>query len=205
MSDILSFVIPPIDSEPYLEPMSEEKSIWSNLQNAVEKQVKSDGIKKDSIQPGQLESDVSDYAVAEIYHDVAEFYNWYFDHDDDRYRFLRFQKSSGVPSWLKDAVKPVVDENLDAMRKADEIPPGEDVHDLSDHLTDALSRYIINWQDWFYDRKREEELDDYFEQKSFNDDIYYDSDYGDLTNIVDPDGYDGISDVPYLTKEMDAL
>lgn len=194
------------------------EGIWSDLEQAIIKVVKADGIRPDSIQEGQTEDQVFEDAVSQIYYDVSEFYDWYFDPEDDRSFFLKTLVSEGnlsnsgsglgqndvkdIPSWLTDAVKPVVDDNLDAMREVDEIPEGQDTEGLDDEITDALSKYILNWQDWYYDRKEEEEIDSYFEQKSFYDDIYLDDDYGDLGNLLDDGQFDGVSDVPYIGEEV---
>lgn len=205
-SGLLSFAVPtdevnvPDGNEVPVEPPL--KGIWLNLEKAIRAQVTKDGIKADSILPGQTESEVLNDAVTTIYHDVSEFYSWYFNPDDDRSWFLKDQKNVEIPPWLRDAVKPVVDDNLDAMREVGEIPKSKDTPTLSDEITDALSRYILNWQDWFYDRKREEAIDNYFEQKSFYDDIYIDSPYGTEDNILDDNQFDGIGDVPYLSKEL---
>lgn len=178
----------------------EPNSIWSRLEEVIRAQVKKDGIKPESIQTGETEAQVFENAVSTIYHDVAEFYAWYFNPDDDRSYTLANQKRVDIPPGLRDAVKPVVDDNLDAMREVGEIPAGQDTDGLSDQITDSLSRYILNWQDWYYDRKREEDIDGYFETKSFYDDIYLDGDYGGLTNLLDDNQYDGITDVPYIAE-----
>lgn len=213
-SGILSFAVPvdniignnvtevnvPDGNEVPVEPPLD--GIWSKLEEAIRAQVKKDGIKPESIQEGQTEADVLEDAVATIYHDVSEFYAWYFNPDDDRNFILKEQKKVDIPPDLRSVVKSVVDDNLDAMREVDEIPTGQDVPGLDDIITDSLSRYIINWQDWFYDRKREEAIDNYFEQKSFYDDIYREDDYGQLSNLLDENQFDGLSDIPYLTDEL---
>lgn len=176
--------------------------IWTTLLDDIQAQVKKDGIKPESIQLGQIESEVLDDAITFIYHDVAEFYDWYFNPDDDRTFFLVHQEGVDIPPALRDDVKAVVDENLDAMREVDEIPVGQDVVGLDDIITDALSRYILNWEGWFYDRKRNEDIENYFEQKSLHDDIYIESDYGDYSNLPDDGQFDGVTDIPYLSKEL---
>lgn len=208
-SGLLSFAVP-VDTvagdnvsdgnEVPVEPPLD--GIWSDLEKAIRAQVKKNGIKADSIQEGQTEAQVFEDAVAVIYHDVSEFYAWYFNPDDDRSYVLINQKSVAVPPELSKAVKPVVDDNLDAMREVDEIPAGKDSVNLDIDITSALSQYIVDWQDWFYDRKREEDIGNYFEQKSFYDDTYLEDDYGQLTNLLDDNQFDGISDVPYLTDEL---
>lgn len=202
-SPLLSFAVPvdpvPIDTNP------QPNSIWETLLDAVKKVVSKDGIDPKFILEGETESDIFDGVVSQVYHDVAEFYYWYFSSptDDDRAYNLKNQDLTvDVPTWLTDAVKPVVDENLDAMREVDEIPVGEDVAGLDDAITSSLSRYILNWQTWEYDRLKEAAIDSYFEQKSFYDDIYLDSDYGQLSNLLDDNQFDGYSDVPYLSNEL---
>lgn len=204
--NILSFTVPvddapvPDGNEVPNEPAL--TGIWANLEKVIRAQVKKDGIKGDSIQPGQTEAQVFEDAVAIIYYDIAELYGWYFNPDDDRSYVIKDQKTVVVPPEVEKAVRAVVDDNLDAMREVDEIPKGKDVEGLNVDITKALSQYIVNWQDWFYDRKREEDIDNYFEEKSFYDDIYLESDYGNEDNVLDANQFDGISDVPYLTKEL---
>lgn len=203
---ILSFTINPTitpsnDFEiPSVDP--ELGSIEETLLEAIRAQVKKDGIDPKSIQEGQIEQQVYDDAVAQIYFDVTGFYDWYFNPDDDRPSFLINQDKVVIPSGLRDAVKPVVDDNLEAMREVNEIPTGLDTEGLNDIVTDALSRYILNWEKWYYDRKKEEEIDNYFEQKSFYDEIYIYSDYGQLSNLLDEEQYDGISDVPWIGEPL---
>lgn len=212
---LLSFV----DTPPFVDPFAEadelieidpeKNTIWDKLLEIVIKQVKKDGINEDAILPEQIESEVFGDAVSHIYHDVTEFYAWYFNKDDDRSFFLKSQKPSDTDASLEDAVRAVVDDNLDAMREVGEIPAGLDVDGLDDTLVSALSRYVVNWQDWYYDRKKEEEIDNYFDQASFYDEIYIDGNnddgtsYGDLSNILDTNQFDRVSDVPYLSKELE--
>ncbi len=192
---LLSFALPSTDKD-------FNGSIWDNLQEVINQVVKRDGIKEDSILPGELEGDVFLDAVSDIYTDVSEFYAWWFNPDDDRSVFIAHQKLVQIPGFIKDAVNPVVLDNLDAMREVGEIPLGSDNDSLGDVITDGLSRYIVNWQSWYYDRKRDQAIDDYFELKSVYEDTYLDGDYGGLNNILDDGQYDGISDIPYLSKEL---
>lgn len=204
---IHSFVMDPIFVDPFVggnevpEVEPEEGSIWEDLKEIITKQVKKDGIDPESILLGQTKSEVFGDAVSQVYHDVAEFYHWYFNKEDDRAWFLGQQDISvKVPTGLRTAVARVVEENLDGMREVDEIPQGQDVDGLDEILTASLSKYIVNWQDWYYERKKEEELDSYFEQMSFYEEIREDG-YTDLTNIVDDSQFDGYSDVPYYSEE----
>lgn len=192
------------DNEPP-ESDASEGDIRDNLKEVIQAQVNKDGIKKEFILPDELEMDVNTDAVAQIYYDVADFYEWYWNKSDDRFFFLQSQKQSAIPSKILDAVKPVVEDNLDAMREVNEIPAGQDTDGLADRISNALSRYIVNWEDWYYERKKEQDLDAYFEQKSFYDDIYRESDYGALTNLLDSEQYDGVSDVPYYSEDISDL
>lgn len=186
------------DTTPLLSlTASPRPSIWDTLREVIEKQVKKDGIRKDSIQNYEIESDVIEDAVENIYHDVAEFYAWYFNPDDDRSIFTKSQKPVNVLPGLVAAVSPVVDSNLDAMRDVNEIPTGLDGPNLDEQLDASLSRYITNWQDWYYDRKERDAIEGYFELMATHEAVYLDGEYGDLTNILDGNQYDGVTDVPY--------
>ncbi len=184
-----------------------EEGIWANLRKAIELQVKRDGIREDSILPSQTKEDVFRMAVNYVYDDVSEFYYWIFNTEDEfgRNQYVQTQPMSGGkfagPKYnaLRKVVAPVVEDNLEAMRDADEITPEQDVAGLSENITDNLTAYIINWQNWFYDRKIEDDLDAYYEYRAEHVSIYEDDDYGDLTNLLDPRQYDGETDVPHLS------
>lgn len=190
-----------------ITPTEEPVGIWAKLRKAIENQVKRDGIRKDSILSFEIEDDVFKRAVDYIFSDVSEFYYWYFNPDNyyniDQY--LLTQPTTGKRFSGKDydsvrkAVEPVVDDNLDAMRDADEIPPDRDVPGLTEKITDDLTAYIMNWQDWFYDRKIDDDIDAYYEWADEHNSIYTYDDYGDLTNDVDNSQYDYETDVPYLS------
>ncbi len=190
--DLLSFVIgsPDIDID-YTEDLGlEPGSISDKLLKAITTQVKKDGIRKSAILPGQSAASVTVNASENIYFDVSEFYYWYFVPDDERNEFMRSQKKATILSPLRAAVKPVVQNVLVDMRDAELIPEGEDSEALEETVTDNLTRYILNWQDWYYERKEAEELEDHFMALAAYRDIYIDSDYGDITNIdnyMDPD------------------
>lgn len=190
-------------------PQLEPEGIFSALRRVIELQVKRDGIKKNAILPAEIEPDVIKRAVDYIYDDVAEFYYWIFSDDDlyERAQYLLTQPTKGGRfvgreyNAIKRAVTAVVEDNLDAMRDADEITPEQDVEGLSEKITDDLSAYIMNWQDWFYPRKVDDDIDAYYEYAAEHADIYtYNDTYRDMTNGVDNSQYDGISDVPYLSN-----
>lgn len=209
--DLLSFVIssPDIEAQYIDNPDIEPGSIWDKLLKAISVQVKKDGIRKDAILPGQSVASVTVNAFENIYYDVSEFFYWYFDSDDARNEFMTTQKKAGILSPLRAAVKPVVKFNLADMRDAELIPYGLDSDKLVDIATDNLTRYILNWQDWYYLRKEDEELEDHLDNKAMYREIYIDSDYGDLTNlgdylnaaIDDPNDY---GNVPYHEQEEKA-
>lgn len=187
-------------------PHEEPQGIWATLRKAIETIVKKDGIKKDAILPYELESDVARRAVNYIYDDVSEFYYWIFDTEDEfgRYQYALTQPIKGGKyvgssyNTLKKAVAPVVDDNLDAMRDANEITPEQDVEGLSEKLTDELTAYIINWQEWFYNRKVDDDIDAYYEFAAEHNEIYRsENGYGDMTNNIDNSQYDGVTDIPY--------
>lgn len=189
MSDILSFASDP-DFEGVDDMDIEPGSFWDKMYKAIIKQVKKDGIRKDAIRPGQTVTSVLDHASGTIYYDVAELFTWYFDKNDPRNEIMVEQKKIAVLPSLRDAVMPVVRFNLDDMRDAELIPEGEDYEALEDKVADDMTRHILNWQNWYYDRKEEDELEDHNYHKGMYYDIYIDSDYGDLTNIdnyLDPD------------------
>lgn len=189
-------------------PQTEPEGIWATLRTAIETVVRKDGIRKDALLSNELESDVFKRAVDYIYDDVSEFYYWIFDTDDlfDRADYIRTQPVKGgrfVGSGynaLRKAVEPVVVDNLAAMRDADEILPEQDVEGLSEKLTDELTAYIVNWQDWFYPRKVNDDIDAYYEFMAEHSEIYRNGGYGDMTNNIDNSQYDGVSDVPYLSQ-----
>jgi len=184
------------------------EGLWADLRKAIEVVVRKDGIRKDALLPHELETDVFKRAVDYIYDDVSEFYYWIFDTDDlfDRADYLVTQAVKGGRfagsgyNALRKAVEPVVVDNLVAMRDADEILPEQDVEGLSEKLTDELTAYIINWQDWFYPRKVNDDIDAYYEFMAEHADIYHNGGYGDLTNNIDNSVYDGVTDVPYLSQ-----
>lgn len=190
--DLLSFVIgsPDID-EGYLDdPDIEPGSIWDKLLKAITAQVKKDGIRKSAILPGQSVKSVTQNASENIYYDVSEFFYWYFDQEDTRNEFMRRQKQATILSPLRAVVKPIVEFNLKDMRDAELIPAESDNEELADLVTDSLTRYILNWQDWYYTRKEDEELENHLYNKNLYRDIYIDSNYGDyrnLDNYMDPD------------------
>lgn len=186
-----------------IEPIPQTKGIWATLRRAIENQVKRDGIRKDSILSFEIEPAVFKRAVDNIYDDVSEFYYWILIEDDEfgRYQYVSTQPTTGKRflgedyNSLREAVSPVVEDNLDAMRNADEITPEQDVEGLSEKITDNLTAYIMNWQDWFYDRKRDDDIEAYYEYMAEHASIYED-DYGTYNNLTN--AYDE-SDVPYLT------
>lgn len=189
-------------------PQNEPEGIFSNLRIAIENMVRKDGIRKDAVLPHELEADVSKRAADYIYDDVSEFYYWIFDTDDifDRADYIRTQPVKGGRfagsdyNFIRKAVKPVVIDNLAAMRDADEILPEQDVEGLSEKLTDELTAYIVNWQDWFYPRKVNDDIEAYYESMAEHSEIYRNGGYGDLTNNIDNSQYDGVSDIPYLSQ-----
>lgn len=169
----------------FIEPSDDDivpGSIWDKLMKAITTVVKADGIRKESILSGQSTASITTNAVENIYYDVAEFYDWYFEPNDERNEIMRYQKAATILSPLRAAVKPIVEHNLADMREADLIPIDKESDNLVDTVTDNLTRYILDWQDWYYDRKEQEEIDDYFYDKSTYEDIYINSDYGDMTN-----------------------
>lgn len=188
-------------------PHEEPKGIWANLRHAIETQVRRDGIKKDAILPAEIEADVFKRAVDYIYDDVSEFYYWIFNPEDEygKYDYIKTQPTKGGRfagsgyNAIRRAVAPVVEDNLAAMRDADEIPPEQDVEGLSEKITDDLTAYIVNWQDWFYDRKIDDDIDAYYEHMAEHHEIY-DDEYGDLTNRIDNNQFNGETDVPYLSE-----
>lgn len=190
-------------------PLEEPQGIWANLRKAIENVVRKDGIKDDAVLPYELKSDVFNRAVNYIYDDVSEFFYWIFDTEDEfgRYQYVLIQPVKGgkyvgsAYNALRKAVEPVVEDNLVAMRDADEITPEQDVSGLSEKLTDELTAYIINWQNWFYDRKADDDIDAYYEYAAEHNEIYRsENGYGDLTNNVDNSVYDGETDIPYLSQ-----
>lgn len=212
MDNITSFQLPTDFIEIDVE---EEKpvGIWKTLRDQIELQVKKDGVKEDAIQPYETKQEFTQRAIDQIYSDVTEFYSWYFNPEDDRTIWVGDKATQNkdiydkpipykneLPKKLREAVKEVVLDNLDAMREADEIPAGQDTTSLEDTVTDNLTRYIVNWTSWYYDRKMLEDIENYFEQKDFYDSIYDEDNYGALGNIIDNSQFDGVTDVPYIAE-----
>lgn len=201
----------------FVEIGEEEKDptgIWETLRNLIEKQVKKDGIKEESILPYETKDEVLQRAIDTILYDVIEFYGWYFNPDDNRIIWIGEKASQNKdingkiisfidekPENLREAVEATVKDNLEAMRAADEIPAGQDTPSLEGTITDSLTKYIVNWQSWFYDRKMIDDIDNYFEQLDFHNEIYLDEDYGLLSNLIDNSQFDGVSDVPHIAEE----
>ena len=212
---------------PYIEPVGlSEPKVNDNLLKVIRDQVTRDGIdeKRISQVPGNKEDpkDVMEDAISTIYNDVNDFYAWYFNSDDDRTIWLGQKASqnfritgngdiqpikwySDVPAKIRDAVKPVVLDNLEAMREVGEIPDGQDTPSLDQIITDNLSKYIRNWAAWYYDRHEIEVVDDYFEILSMYENIYIDDDgyEATLSNLQDNAQYDGVTDVPFYGEPLD--
>lgn len=159
-------------------------SIWDKLLKAITALVKNDGIRKSAINSNETVAMVTTNAAENIYYDVEGLHYWYFDAEDERNQFMKYQKAATILSPLRTVVKPVVESVLDDMRDADLIPVEKDTDTLVDSVTDNLTKYILNWQDWYYDRKEAEDEDDYWITKSIYEDIYSNSDYGDRTNTT---------------------
>lgn len=202
MDNLFSFAIEPL-------PQPGEDTIWTLLKAEIAKVVKADvkdgkgKAKLDSMVLPELPAEhIVRLAVRQIFDNVSEFYYWYFNPLDDRSADLKRAKATQVPERLHNLVGATVEDNLEAMREVGEIPAGRDIPGLQEILTDQLTDYIVSWQDWYWDQLREEVIDSYYESMAIYEDIYLDSDYGDLSNL--PSGYlDGYSDVPYLSDEED--
>lgn len=181
-------------------PQVVDGKIYETLREAIRIQVKKDGIRKDAILEWETEEDVIEDATDAIFYDVEAFYNWLFVPDDERYNYIKNQKRVAVlPSLIK-VVAPTVADNLREMEEAELIPEGQDTPAFRKALTDDLVRYILNWEDWYYLRKQDEAIDDYFLNKSIYEETYLDDPYGDLSNVLDDSQYDGYSDVPYIAE-----
>ena len=221
MEDITSFQVPK-GYIPFVDPFQgknepveevEDPESYKKLRFEIEKMVKKDGIDPKIILPYENKEDVMNRAVDTILDDIVNFYAWYFS-DDDRTIWIGSRAKDNqdinghpipwhdqMPESLRKAVEPVVKGLLDEMRDIGDIPEGKDTPDLGKIVTDNLSKYASNWHSWFYDRKMLEDIDDYFEQADFYDEIYLDSDYGSLTNYLNEDEFDRISDVPYIGEQ----
>jgi len=177
--------------------------IWKNLYDAIQGVVDHSGIDQSQLLPGERTEDLKVEAVEQIYQDIADLYYWYFEPeqdeffvDNDRLLFIDSQKNVSIPSSLRGNVAPVVKYILDDMRENGDIPAGRDVDGLDAKVTDDLSRYILNWQDWYYDYRDQLVLENYYEQASIHDELYNQSDYGQLSNLIDNNVYSTISDLP---------
>lgn len=203
------------------EPVNEEdqpkgaisQDLIDKLRFEIEKIVKKDGLDPKIILPYETKDEVVNRAVDTILDDILNFYAWYFS-DDDRTIWIgsRAKDNQDIngdpipwhdsyPETLRKAIDPIVTGLLGEMRDIGDIPDGQDTPDLPKTVTDNLSKYASNWQSWFYDRKILEDIEDYFEQASVYDEIYNEDDYGTLSNILNDDEFDGVSDVPYIGEQ----
>jgi len=162
--------------------------IWADLKAEIEDLVRKDGVKDDMVLPNETHDEVLTGAVDNIYYDVAGFYDWYFDPDDPR----SASPAADTPIKLMATVRAVVEDNLAAMRDADELDPS--ITPDVDVMTADLAGYILNWQQWYWARKIEDAWDSYYENKSAHDELEEDGYGEDLGGI-----YDG-EDVPYIEQ-----
>lgn len=194
------------------EPVEEvkEPDNYDKLRFEIEKIVKKDGLDPKIVLPYENKQEVMDRAVDTILDDIVNFYAWYFS-DDDRTIWIGSRAANNqdingnpipwhdsMPESLRKTVEPIVDTILEEMREIGDIPDGKDTPDLPKTATDNLSKYASNWQSWFYDRKMLEDIEDYFEQASVYDEMYLEDEYGTITNYLNEDEFDGITDVPYI-------
>lgn len=177
-----------------------EDSIWGKLEAAIERYIQTNGYDKRRLKPGEPEEFFLIDAVEQIYYDVSEFYYWYWVPEDPRHIAMAAAINKTSPA-LKKVVGPVVASNLDAMEEADELPAGLDENTLLSTVTNNLVNYIAGWEDWYWDRREEEAAENYYELASMDEDIYYESDYGDATNLTNSEDFDGYSDVPFVSEE----
>lgn len=221
MEDITSFQVPK-GFIPFLDPFTEKNEPveevkdpdnYDKLRFEIEKMVKKDGLDEKIILPYENKDEVMDRAVDTILDDIVNFYAWYFS-DDDRTIWIGDRAKDNqdinghpipwhdqMPEGLRKAAEPIVKGLLDEMREIGDIPDGKDTPDLPKTVTDNLSKYASNWHSWFYDRKMLEDIEDYFEQASIYDEMYLEDEYGAITNYLNEDEFDGITDVPYIGEE----
>lgn len=156
------------------------KQIFDTLKKEVAKELKIAGIKDQYVLPDETKDIVMEDAVGNVYDDVANLYDWYFDKTDHRTKFAH--PASDAPEALVNAVRAVVKDDIAAMRDADEISGDVD----EEAVTNDLVGYIVNWQDWYYDRKLVDDWTGYLEdQEDFNE-LYLESDYGNEKNVLGP-------------------
>lgn len=174
--------------------------IYETLQEAIRKIVTKAGIHKDMILDGEVEDDIIEDATNQIFYDVEAIYNWITNLEDERTNYLVNQKQVAVLPSLARVVAPTVADNLKDMEESELIPEGFNTPEYREELTNNLVRYILNWEDWYYLRRQDEAIDDYYLLKSIYEDTYLDDEYGDLSNVLDDNQYDGYSDVPFIAE-----
>lgn len=200
MSNIFSFAVePPAGSD------------TGKLKAAISKIVRTDvrtGAGKTKLQDMLWGDDTPEYltllAIQQIYDDVLDFADWYFDRLSDRSIDLNVSTDGlkGVPESLQKIVLAFVEGELEELRLPPSlIPTGLDSPDLGDVIADKLSGYILTWQDWFWENLRLSRIEDYYELMGVNAETYEDNEYGTLSNSYG-EVLDGLTDVPYLSREL---
>lgn len=158
-------------------------TIWDTLKAEVEKLVTK--IKPEAVLPGEFAENVLKDAVDNAYYDTAEFFAWYYNPDDERTNYLT--PVDNAPDSLVKAVRATVVDNLPAMADTGEIPEG--VEPNVDEITANLVGHIMTWQDWYYDRKKSEDMDTYFERQddweNLKETTGFDDEAGEIYNEVD--------------------
>lgn len=201
MDNLFSFAVEP----------SNPDSILDTLRSGIEKVVRSDvrsGKGKTKLQEMLWDDDTPEYltrlAIQQVYDDIIDFSAWYFNRLSDRSIDMNVATEgvNGVPETLRDAVYNYVVDELDQLRLGVSIiPVGVDSPELADTVADKLSKYVITWQEWFWDNLRQERIDDYYELLGVNTELYEDDEYGTLSNSFG-NVLDGVSDVPYISREL---
>lgn len=117
-------------------------------------------------------TDVDDYGVKELVANVAEFDEWLGAEEDERLDRLTMVSTVTVPSIVREAVRVVVSANIAAMKSSGiEALPNED------EVTETLSKYVMGWEKWLPAWQKEQEQLGWLDDRSFNDEIYFE-DYG---------------------------
>lgn len=176
---------------------------------AVKELVQADGIDPNFILPHENKETVRDDAVREIVSNVSEFENWYFvptpddlgliDSDPRRDRIAALPKNLNLEAnLLVSLVKEIVESNLQELRDFDELPAEPDVDDLIKSLTS----YIVNWQNWYYDYKTQQDQLDWYIDAGLNAELY-NGKYGDRTEAVGSSNLFDESTKPYSDVEAD--
>ena len=203
ITSFIAIVSPSIDTAADIDPA--ENDVYDAFQQELVDYINPVAEKlAEMTLPGETPEEVISDAIWQLYYDVTDFSAWYWNPEDPRVAQLLEVKNPNISNKLRATVSGVVKDNLEELRAVNQIPDGQDNPGLEDQLTNDLSKYVAGWEDWYWDFKKESDIDDYYSAKAVADEMYLDSDYGDGNNIMNIGEYgqiyDGYSDVPWIAE-----